>query len=122
GMAREEAAGFYGGDPDNFSFPRYDLDLSLARIYENGAPLRPTHYFKWSAAGAGDGELVFVVGNPGSTGRMLTLAQMNYLRDVSYPATLENYAVQIAAYKELSTENEQARRRYENTIFGLENS
>ncbi|HEV8612509.1 MAG TPA: S46 family peptidase [Gemmatimonadales bacterium] len=121
-MAPEEAASFYGGDPDNFTFPRYDLDVSLVRIYENGAPLHPADYLKWSAAGAGDGELVFVVGNPGSTGRLLTLAQMAYLRDVSYPATLENYAVQIAAYKELSKPSDAARRRFENQIFGLENS
>ena len=121
-MAPEEEASFYGGDPDNFTFPRYDLDLSLVRIYENDAPLQATHFLKWSAAGAGDGELVFVVGNPGSTGRLLTLAQMAYLRDVTYPATLENYAVQLGAYRELSKPGEEARRRYENTIFGLENS
>ncbi len=121
-MAPEEAASFYGGDPDNFTFPRFDLDLSLVRIYESDAPLQATHFLKWSAAGAGDGEPVFVVGNPGSTGRLLTLAQMAYLRDVVYPATLENYVVQIAAYKELSKAGEEARRRYENQIFGLENS
>ena len=121
-MAPEEAASFYGGDPDNFTFPRYDLDLSLVRIYENNAPLKPAHFLKWSAAGATDGELVFVVGNPGSTGRLLTVAQMNYLRDVTYPATLENYAVQIGIFKELSKASEAARRRFENTIFSLENS
>jgi peptidase S46-like protein len=121
-MAPEEAASFYGGDPDNFTFPRFDLDVSLVRIYENNAPLKAPHFLKWSAAGAGDGELVFVVGNPGSTGRLLTLAQMAYLRDVVYPATLENYAVQIAAFKDLASASEQARRRYEDQIFGLENS
>ena len=121
-MAPEEAASFYGGDPDNFTFPRFDLDVSLVRLYENNQPLKPAHFLKWSPGGAGDGELVFVVGNPGSTGRLLTVAQMNYLRDVTYPATLENYAVQIAAYKELSRAGEEARRRYENQIFGLENS
>jgi hypothetical protein len=121
-MAPEEAASFYGGDPDNFTYPRYDLDVSLVRIYENNAPLHATHFLKWSTAGAGDGELVFVVGNPGSTGRLLTLAQMDYLRDVAYPATLENYAAQIAIFKELSRKDETARRLYENTVFGLENS
>lgn len=121
-MAPEEEISFYGGDPDNFTFPRYDLDLTLLRIYENGAPLRPANYLRWSDAGAKDGELVFVVGNPGSTGRLLTLAQMDYLRDVTYPAQLETLAEQITAFKELAKAGEEARRRWENSIFSAENS
>ena len=121
-MAPEEEISFFGGDPDNFTFPRFDLDLTLLRIYENGAPMRPANYLRWSEAGATEGELVFVVGNPGSTGRLLTLAQMDYLRDVTYPAQLETLAEQIGVFKELAKAGEAARRRWENSIFSAENS
>jgi hypothetical protein len=121
-MAPEEEISFFGGDPDNFTFPRYDLDLTLLRIYENGAPMRPANYLRWSEAGATEGEPVFVVGNPGSTGRLLTLAQMDYLRDVTYPAQLETLAEQIEVFKELAKASEGARRRWENSIFSAENS
>jgi hypothetical protein len=121
-MAPEGDIAFYGGDPDNFTYPRYDLDLTLLRVYENGQPLRPRDYLKWSANGAADGELVFVTGNPGSTGRLLTLSQMEYLRDVDYPNRLAGYARLIKIYHALSAASPEAARTYQNLIFSLENS
>ncbi|MDX2262054.1 MAG: S46 family peptidase [Gemmatimonadales bacterium] len=121
-MAPEEGISFFGGDPDNFTYPRYDLDLTLLRVYENGRPMVTPHYLRWNATGATEGDLTFVVGNPGSTGRLLTMAQLEYLRDVQYPASLKNFDAQIALYKQLSARDAASQRKYENTVFGLENS
>ncbi|HEX6557912.1 MAG TPA: S46 family peptidase [Longimicrobiales bacterium] len=121
-FAPEEEISFFGGDPDNFTYPRYDVDVTLLRVYDNNAPLKPEHFLKWSANGAQDGELVFVVGNPGSTGRLNTIAQMDYLRDVAYPAQLAQLKRAINIYHQLSDRSETVKRQYENTLFGAENS
>lgn len=121
-MAPEEGIAFYGGDPDNFTYPRYDLDLTLLRVYDNDRPLAPSDFLRWSAGGAAENDLVFVTGNPGSSGRLLTVAQMEYLRDVDYPARLAQYDRLLTIWQKLSAESPAAARAYQNNIFGYANS
>jgi len=107
-FAPEEAIAAFGGDPDNFTYPRYDLDFSLFRAYENGRPVESKEYLHWSHTGVKDGELTFVSGNPGTTGRLMTMAQLEYSRDVSYPllyAKLESMIKALEAYSAQSPEN-----------------
>jgi hypothetical protein len=121
-MVPELDIAYFGGDPDNFTYPRYTLDVAFLRAYEDGRPVRPANYLEWSPNGAAEDELVFVVGNPGSTGRLLTLAQMEYLRDVDYPAALGTLATRLDILREFTARNPEAARRYQNTIFGAANS
>ena len=121
-MAPEGDISFFGGDPDNFTYPRYDLDVTLLRVYENNRPFTPPNYLRWSRSGAVENELIFVVGNPGSTGRLNTIAQMEFLRDVTYPATLAGYKRSLATYAELAKRDTSAARRYQNDVFSYENS
>ncbi len=86
-VAAELQMGFFGGDPDNFTYPRYALDFAFLRVYgKGGQPYRPTHWLGWSLDGVQEGDVVFVVGNPGSTNRLKSIAQLEYQRDVSVPA------------------------------------
>jgi hypothetical protein len=86
----EEQAGYFGGDYDNFTYPRYNFDCSFFRVYgKDGKPLKSENYFKWSHEGAKEGEVVFVPGNPGSTNRLYTVAQLEYSRDYIYPQTIQ---------------------------------
>src|SRR6476620_9694146 len=92
------------------------------RVYENDQPYAPKDYLKWSKEGAKEGDLVLVTGNPGSTGRLLTVSQMEYLRDVVYPAQLSSYDRNLAVMRELSQKDDETRRALENDVFSLENS
>ena len=101
-FAPEEQLGSFGGEEDNFTYPRYTLDFSFFRVYDDdGEPLKTDHYYKWSDNGAEVNEPVFVVGNPGSTNRLKTLAQLEYSRDISYPRTLELIDGLIETYESL---------------------
>ena len=121
-FAPEEEIADFGGDPDNFTYPRFDLDMGSLRVYDNDQPYAATNYFRWSQAGAKEGEPIFVVGNPGGTGRLLTLSQMIFLRDVGYPAQLAGYQRVLAEYKAIEQIDPTAERRFQNNVFGLENS
>jgi len=121
-FAPEYLIAFFGGDPDNFTYPRYDYDISLFRIYENDKPLKSDHYLKWNTAGLKEGDLVFASGNPGSTGRLLTYAQMEFLRDVSYPFTINNYERRRKLLHQFSERGPEYARIAQGTLFGIENS
>ena len=121
-FAVENAIAFFGGDPDNFTYPRYDLDVSLFRIYENDRPLKSDHYLKWNTTGLKEGELVFASGHPGSTGRLLTYAQLEFLRDVSYPFTIANYERRRKLLKEFGEKGPEYARIAQGPLFGIENS
>ncbi|MGC8917272.1 MAG: S46 family peptidase [Thermoanaerobaculum sp.] len=121
-FAPEQQAAFYGGDPDNFTYPRYDLDMALFRVYENGKPVKPEHFLKWNPEGAKDGELVFVSGHPGSTNRLYTLAQLETLRDVTYPMRLEAIERRLAVARTYAARGKEQARQAAGMIFGLENS
>jgi len=120
-FAVESQTAFFGGDPDNFTYPRYDLDMSIVRAYVDGQPAH-TEYFKWAKTGSEEKDLVFVTGNPGSTGRLNSMSQIEYLRDLTYPAALDGYKRQIAVYHQLSNMDSTRAKALRNTIFGLENS
>jgi hypothetical protein len=120
-FAPEEQIAFYGGDPDNFEYPRFDLDISFFRAYENGQPARVDHYLKWSKAGAQANELVFVSGNPGRTDRLRTLAELEFLRDTEYPRALQRLnrlEVLLGSFSARSAENA---RRARGDLFGVRN-
>jgi hypothetical protein len=121
-FAPEEQIAFYGGDPDNFTYPRYDLDFALFRIYENGKPIESKDYLKWNAKGASENELVFVTGHPGSTQRLDTVAQLEYERDHFEANLLKLLRHRIAAMKAYAALGEEQARQASTRIFGLENS
>jgi len=121
-FAPEQQIAFFGGDPDNFEYPRYDLDICLFRAYENGKPAKLEHYLKFSTKGVSDGDLIFVSGNPGSTSRQLTMDELVYMRDRYFPYVLQRLnalEVMLIAYSGRSDENA---RKAKDLLFGVQNS
>jgi hypothetical protein len=121
-FAPEFDAAFFGGDPDNFTYPRYDLDITFFRVYEDGHPAHLDNYLRWSRAGVKDGDLIFVSGHPGNTSRLQTMAQMEFTRDVAYPSTLALLKRRIALLQDFSKQSEENARIAKENIFGLQNS
>jgi len=121
-FAPEQQAAFFGGDPDNFTYPRYDLDMAIFRVYKDGKPLHTPNYLKWSAKGAAPGELVFVSGNPGSTERDDTMAQLLLEREVHDPLMTEYLERRIAASQAFAAQGPEQARLVGSTVFYLQNS
>jgi len=118
----EQAIAFFGGDPDNFNFPRYDLDIALLRAYEDGRPARPKDFFPFSRAGAEAGEMVFVSGHPGTTQRQLTMSELETFRDLRLIGGLLRLAEERGILEQYSKLGREAARIAENDLFGIENS
>lgn len=121
-FAPEKQAAFFGGDPDNFTYPRFDMDVTIMRVYENGKPISSPHYLKWNSDSAKEGDLMFVSGHPGSTQRNITMAQIAYQRDVRYPRVLNLLKRWLTALNEYGAQGKEQRRQAEEDIFGLENT
>ncbi|MGI9169048.1 MAG: S46 family peptidase [Caulobacteraceae bacterium] len=121
-FAPELSTAFFGGDPDNFNFPRYDLDVSFLRLYENGAPATTPGHLRWSPAPPRDGEPVFVAGNPGSTSRLLTVEQLESLRDFVIPQTLLLLSEFRGRLIEFGDQGPEQARIADRELFGIENA
>ena len=121
-FAPEQQIAFFGGDPDNFEYPRYDLDVCFFRVYENDKPAKIEHFLKWSKNGAQENELIFVPGHPGRTSRQNSVAELEYMRDKQFPNlmnTLNRWEVLLDVYSGRSAENA---RRAKDELFGVQNS
>jgi hypothetical protein len=121
-FAPEQQIAFFGGDPDNFTFPRHDVDICLMRAYENGQPAKPAAHLAFSTTGVADGELVLVSGNPGSTSRLHTVAQLQTERDVVMPLTLDLLGRRLKVLRDYSARGSEPKRRAKAQIFSYENS
>ncbi len=118
----EEQIAYFGGDYDNFTYPRWNFDITFFRAYENGQPAKTAHFLPWSANGAADGELIFVPGYPGSTARLLTVAQLTYQRDVGNPVQMQVWRSRAAALERYAALGPEQDRRSSAARLGLSNS
>ncbi len=121
-FAPEQQAAFFGGDLDNFTYPRYDLDFALVRAYENGVPVRTANFLKWNAKGAAENELVFVSGHPGSTDRTDTVAELETQRDIIYPYNIQVVKRRLGVLRQHGARGPEQARQASDLIFGLENA
>jgi len=118
----EFQAAFFGGDPDNFNFPRFNIDMALVRVYENDQPVHPENYFKWSTTGTKEKDLVFVTGNPGSTSRLDTVAHLEELRDTSIPIIIRLLERREAMLKKYMAMGEEQTRQSQNELNSVQNA
>ena len=121
-FAPEFSVAFFGGDPDNFNFPRYDLDLSFVRVYEDNKPLKTEHYFKWSKAGAKENELTFVTGHPGRTSRLQTVAELDTKRNLSLVSSIAYLSELRGLLTEYQKHGAEHKRTSNDKLFYIENS
>jgi hypothetical protein len=121
-FAPEFAMAFFGGDPDNFTFPRYDLDMGVLRAYEDNKPAKVVNFYPFSKNGADENELTIVVGNPGGTDRQLTIAQLETTRDLDTPHALLRLAEMRGVIEQFRAESAEHNRIAESDLFGIENT
>ncbi|TFG62051.1 MAG: S46 family peptidase, partial [Gemmatimonadales bacterium] len=122
-FAPELQIGFFGGDPDNFTYPRYNLDVSFVRAYgADGQPAETPHYFSWNPDGPEEGEVVFVTGHPGSTSRQITVSQYMYEREIRHPLLLAFFDQRLEALRDAASRDPELGRELSNSIFSLENT
>jgi hypothetical protein len=120
--APETAAAFFGGDADNFEYPRYNLDATIMRVYEDGKPAQLDNFLRWSTAPLTEGELVFVSGHPGRTQRIFTVAALKFLRDDRIPYVLDYLRRKEILMQQFSLEGKEATRRARDELFGIQNA
>ncbi|WP_321477091.1 S46 family peptidase [uncultured Paludibaculum sp.] len=121
-MAPEFGIAFFGGDQENFTYPRYNLDITFFRAYENGKPVHVDQYFKWAKTGVKEGDLTFVPGNPGSTGRLATVTELEFSASTSYPLVQRRLASLISALEQYMAKGPEQKRIAGENLFGNQNS
>lgn len=121
-MAPEFGIAFFGGDPENFTYPRFNLDVTFFRAYENGKPVHVDNYFKWAKLGVKEGDLTFVPGNPGSTGRLMTVTELEFARDAAYPLIVRRINSLIATLQKYTAQGAEQKRQAGENLFGNQNS
>jgi hypothetical protein len=118
----EYNTGFYGGDPDNFTYPRYCVDVSMFRLYENDKPAQTPNYLKFSPNGSKEGDLVFTTGHPGATQRLNTVAHLKYRRDLALPFAVASNEMRESAVKQWMALGAENARQSTQELFGIQNS